>query len=130
MCIGVSYSVIRFRPNRIVGEFANIGIVSINVHNGDICYIIGQNVNEKINRFFPSCDKELMINAIKFFVEDLARLAEMSIDNKASNMILAFDNVVSVREGVVFFSDKRSAITEVDLNSYTEKLCNEYVNGR
>lgn len=130
MTIGVNYSVVRFRPNRILDEFANIGVVSIDVSNGHVCYAIAADAIDKIRRFFPSCDKVLIVEAINIVVGDLSRLTKMSTHNNHNNMISAFNHAVSVREGIVFFSDKRSAITELDLISYTKKLCDEYVDNK
>lgn len=127
MVRGVNYSVIRFRPDRVRDEYANIGIVSIDLENGDICFSMGSNLSEKINRFFPDYDNMLINNAIGIVIDDINRLKNMSVDSFSKKMVLAFDNAVRVREGVIFFSDKKSALTDNCLESYTDMLRDKYV---
>jgi len=114
-------SILRFRPYRDIGEFANVGILLSFPQLDKIIFRLEKR-RQRIVGFFPEIDRPLLQNAFQY-IEDVFREKSqhngIHIDSGAvvfdflsRDACEIFQYLTSVKEGMFVFSDTISGITD------------------
>lgn len=126
-------AVIRFRPYRDTGEFVNIGII---VHFPQVgCTQLKlQTKTKRITDFFPEIERKLILDTYTYIKDEIAstfpvqhsfpEVPSFDFFTERDNGI--FQHFISLREGLIMFSDPISGVA-VNIQTKCEELFSYYV---
>lgn len=114
----IRYSVVRFRPFMETGEFANIGIVAIDLGRGKLFWKLAPRRLGRVTQFFKDIDAMVYSNTVEVLREEFKRIAA----ERGTNMLSLFDHLVQARESTVLFSEPRAAFVTSGVDRYVQEL--------
>ncbi|WP_442581331.1 DUF3037 domain-containing protein [Mesorhizobium sp. ASY16-5R] len=104
----IRYAIIRFQPHIDTQEFANVGVVLVAPNFFD--FRIETKQLARITRFFGTIDPSLLKQALANCNAELVRLKSRVASEANSNAEHLFAALTKDREGVIRFSDVRTAM--------------------
>jgi hypothetical protein len=127
--------IIRFRPYRDLGEFVNIGVLvyfpQINQN-----FLKISNDFSRIKGFFPEIKKELFDEILSFLTTEMTEYQPIDVSLNATGQLFCdmtstdslgnFRQLTSIKEGVIYFGEIISGITE-NAPIEVDELYNYYV---
>lgn len=129
-------SVVRFRPYRDLGEFVNVGVF--------VCFPqLNRNylkINKRFSRitgFFPEIEKDFLKDLFVFLRNEMSEYLhannmsndsndELYLDFVATDSLIVFRQLTSIKEGMIIFGELLSGITE-DKQTKIDELYDYYV---
>ncbi|HJO65170.1 MAG TPA: DUF3037 domain-containing protein [Sphingomonas sanguinis] len=121
------YAIIRFCPFAETEEFANIGVIALDLSHGQIDYRIAAKDFPRIERFFGSVGYVAYQGAIDLLRLELGRISEYMLGYAARNGESAFQTIIAPRESTIRFSEPRIAQADMPLLLFIEGLYTRFV---
>jgi hypothetical protein len=121
------YSIVRFRPFAETEEFANIGVVVLDVQRERIAFELAPKRFVRIKHFFDEGAHNAYAAAIAYLSIELGRAAEylpLSLNVRASQV---FEDLIKPRESSIIFSPARAISTDTSADLLAVKLFSRYV---
>lgn len=118
-----NYAYIRFVPNPVTEEFANVGVVMIANRPLSLLFKLEQSWTGRLAGFFAGTAPEIYLSSRKILETELQRMAAMigratlglepeMTDFTEEKLIQLFRELVRPREGRLHFSTARTALAE------------------
>jgi hypothetical protein len=121
------YAIIRFSPFAETEEFANIGVIAVDVAHGQIDYRIAPKRFSRIRHFFDDKGYAAYAGAVALLELELGRISEFLPSYGVWNGEHAFDEIVARRESSIRFSNPRVAQSEATLPHFIAQLYGRFV---
>jgi len=117
------YAIVRFTPFIETGEFANVGVVMLDVRKQVLHYQLMTRRRSRVTNFFSELDAGVYKAAMQTLSDELVRLNKLTVMGGAKQ---AFDELVRPRETILRFGEPRM-ILATDSKSVLEKLYRYYI---
>jgi len=121
------YAIIRFCPFAETEEFANIGVIAVDLSHGQIDYRIAPRNSARIEHFFGPHGYAAYQAAIDLIRLELGRISEYMLGYDGRNGESAFQTIIARRESTIRFSEPRVAQADMPLLLYIEQLYARFV---
>lgn len=107
----IQYQILRFLPDRVSGEFVNLGVVAMDIESKSLAYQFIQKVGH-LPGMFPSANSRHLLRSVKYIQQSLQSM------NKGFFMSLLHsesDNIEAITASVLPKDDSALVFTEVKL---------------
>lgn len=121
------YSVIRFRPYAELGEFANIGVIVLDIYGNEIDFRLAPKRFSRLRHFFDDSGYRSYYGAIDLLRLELGRVSAYLPDLKEWNAADAFNSLVRTRESSILFSEPRTLTSDETLKSIVDRLYSRFI---
>ncbi|WP_294202187.1 DUF3037 domain-containing protein [uncultured Sphingomonas sp.] len=121
------YAIIRFCPFAETEEFANIGVIAVDLSHGQIDYRIASRHFPRVAGFFGARGYAAYEGAIDLLTLELGRISEYMLNFHAGDGDRAFQAMIARRESTIRFSEPRVAQADVPLLLFIEQLYARFV---
>ncbi len=101
------YTIVRFMPFVETGEFANVGILMVDVQGGAFKFRLLDRKFSRVTRFFDQMEKGTYRKVIHNLRDELGELEKATLGKSVEFVEGLFDEVTRPREHVIRFSDPR-----------------------
>lgn len=118
----IQYQVLRFLPDRVSGEFVNVGVVA---YDQDVRILLGKFIDKAgtINNLFPSINGRHLIKSIKLINNKVNQMAVRLKDEFHFSTISSIDEVTSAilpnDDSSLYFSEIKFAL-DINVDSCAE----------
>ena len=125
----IHYKILRYLPDRVAGEFVNLGVVVFDPKNQ---ILKSKFITEPANllHFFPNINRIYLIESIKTIQHDLkifsARLVSEFPLNKAYTIDQITRSILAADDSALFFSETRKTLDD-DISLIIEDLFSRFV---
>lgn len=119
----VRYSIVRFRPFVETGEFANVGIVALEVATQRFAFKLAPRRLRRVSSFFHDVDAAVYSNTVAALRMEFKRMEQ----DRTTAAGVAFDHLTRDRESAVTFSETRLIMANSGVKSAIEDLYQRYV---
>ncbi|WP_343526590.1 DUF3037 domain-containing protein [Sphingomonas sp.] len=121
------YAIIRFSPFAETEEFANIGVIAVDVAHGQIGYQIAPKRFSRIRHFFDEQGYAAYAGAVALLELELGRISEFLPSYGSWDGEQAFNEIVTRRESSIRFSEPRVAQADPPLSHFVAQLYGRFV---
>ncbi len=120
-----NYSVVRFVPDQYVGEFVNVGVITVEPKENIFTFKLELEKFDRAMSFFRGIDEEILVKSVNKLNEELLFL-DNDVKNKKMSALHAFKLIVRPIEAMIRFSDERIKLSG-DAVKTNEELFKELV---
>lgn len=121
------YAIIRFRPFAETEEFANIGVIAIDLSHHMIDYRIAPKRFARVRHFFDEQGYAAYAGAIDVLRLELGRISDFLPSFVEWNAEATFQDIIARRESSIRFSEARIAQSDADLSAFLDSLYARFV---
>lgn len=121
------YSIVRFRPFVELGEFANIGVLVIDVDSGNMGFRMAPNKFTRIEKFFGKANYEAYRNVIGYITNEIRRFTSSAPLIDDQNKEYEFLQFIKEKESSVIFSKPIMRLYSGELDSLVDILYGIYI---
>lgn len=121
------YAIIRFRPFAETEEFANIGVIALDLTHRRIDYRIAPKRFARVRHFFDDKGYAAYAGAIDLLRLELGRVSEFLPSFGDWDAEATFQDIVAHRESSIRFSEPRIAQADLNLTAFVEGLYARFV---
>ena len=118
------YQIIRFIPNRVIGEFVNVGII---MYEPTQQFLASRVISKygRLNQFFPGINGSDIVNTLKLIKESVDQIAH-EFDNhlpfdRPSSLEQITDRILPKDDSALIFTEIKTGIA-IELESAFDKL--------
>lgn len=121
------YAIVRFRPYAETGEFANIGVIAVNLATSEMQFRLAPKRFARIGHFFDTKAHQAYSSAIEELRIELPRAIEFLPRNYVRSSTVQFSGLIGSAESSITFSEPRTIKTDLDLDNLIAKLFDRFV---
>jgi Protein of unknown function (DUF3037) len=125
----LQYQILRYLPDRISGEFANLGIVALDQQNRILKSKFISRIGN-ISCFFPDINSRFLLSTIKTIQHDLQLISERSKDelsfDKFDSIEQVTGKVLAKDDSALLFSEIKKTL-DVDIETTVDDLFSRFV---
>jgi hypothetical protein len=127
--ITIQYKVLRYQPDKISGEFVNLGIIAFDSSNG---YLKSKFINKigKISGFFSKTNSRYLLKVVKMIQDDFdvyaGRLKSEIKFKEISQIDEIVNNILPKDDSALLLSETKKSL-DINLDSAVEDLFSRFV---
>ncbi len=121
------YAIIRFRPFAETEEFANIGVIAVDVNHDIIDYKIAPRRFARVRHFFDDKGYAAYAGAISLLELELGRLSEFLPHFEEWDAERIFQETIAHRESSIRFSEPRIAQSNLPMSQFIQQLYARFI---
>lgn len=125
----IHYQLLRYLPDRVSGEFVNLGIVAYDAKNRNIKSKFISRIGN-ISSFFPNINSKYLIKSIKTIQNDLSQLSNRFISEFTFEKIESIEQITSMvlpkDDSALIFSEVKKTL-DIQVESTINDLFNRFV---
>lgn len=125
----IQYQILRYLPDRVSGEFVNLGIVAFDPANGTLKSKFINKIG-KISGFFPNTNSRYLVKSVKTIQDDLdtysKRLQSEFLFKKVDSLEEITKSVLPKDDSALIFSETKKAL-DVSAEATVDDLYSRFV---
>lgn len=127
--ITIHYKVLRYQPDKVSGEFVNLGIVAFDISNGDLKSKFINKIG-KLSGFFNKANGRYLMKMVRVIQDNCEAYSERLRSELKFNDITQIDEIVNSilpkDDSALFFSETKKTL-DLNLNLSVDDLFSRFV---